>query len=314
MYKSNLLKKIFFVCSFLLFHSKINAQTRENPIFSQPVLLDDVVIRATRSGFNVNEFINIIKTDTTFYKAFKTMDLVTYNAENNITIFDKKGKTVKASLNSETKQIYRNGCRTMNVLDEKTTGDFYKRNGDYNYFTAALYANVFFTKGKICGEDNIVKGSLEKEGRGKGRLEKSKIQLKQLIFNPGSRVDGVPFIGNKVAIFEPEIAKMYDFKIDAVEKNGISCYLFEATPKPEYQKEVVINVFKTWLRVSDYSIVSRTYSLSYNTGVYDFNVAMHVDLQKVSNHLLPSLISYNGNWHIFTKGRERAKFTAKFDY
>lgn len=300
--------------SFLLSKKDAHAQSYDSSIFSQPIMMDEVVIRASKTGFDIKDFINIIKNDTTFYKAFRTLHLVTYNADNDIQVYGKKGQKVKASLVSETKQIYRDGCRTMNVLDEKTTGDFYKKNGEYTYYTAELYANLFFTKGKVCGEDNIVKGHLEKEGKGKGRLEKSKIQLKYLIFNPGSPVQGVPFIGSKVAIFEPEIAKMYDFKLVAEDKNGVSCYLFEAKAKPEYKKEVVINIFKTWLRKSDYAIVSRDYSLSYKAGIYDFDVFMHVDLKKVGNRLLPSFLSYNGNWFVLTKGRERVKFSAQFDY
>lgn len=305
---------LFILLFILLFNSKIYAQSKDSTSFSQPITIDDVVIRAKHSGFDIGKFIEIIQTDTTFYKAFKTLNLSTFNAENNIKVYDKKGKKVKASLISETKQIYRDNCRTMNALEERTTGDFYKKNGEYNYFTAALYANVFFTNGKICGETNIVKGALEQEGKGKGRIGKSKIQLKHLIFNPGSKVEGIPFISNKVAIFEPEIAKMYDFKLIYENKNGVPCYLFEALAKPEYSKDVVINVFKTWLRVSDYSIVSRTYSLSYNAGVYDFDVKMHVDLKKVGNQLLPSFVSYNGNWFVLTKGREIVQFFTTFDY
>lgn len=304
---------LFFIFMLLLCNSS-KAQNKDSTSFYQPLLIDDVVIRAKNSGFDIKKFIEIIQNDTTFYKAFKTLNLSTFNAENNIKIYEKDGKAVKASLQSETKQIYRNHCRTMNVLEEHTTGDFYKKNGDYNYFTAALYANVFFTEGKICGENNIVKGSFEKEGKGKGRIAKSKIQLKHLIFNPGSSVSGVPFIGNKVAIFEPEIAKMYDFKLISENKNGIPCYLFEAKAKPEYSKDVVINIFKSWLNINDYAIVSRTYSLSYKAGIYDFDVKMHVDLKKVGSTLLPSYISYNGNWFVLTKGRERAQFVATFDY
>ncbi len=38
----------------------------------------------------------------------------------------------------------------MEVIEEKTTGNFYDRKGDYNYYTAELYANLFFTKGTVC--------------------------------------------------------------------------------------------------------------------------------------------------------------------
>lgn len=276
--------------------------------YLQDLQIDSVIIYNT--NFKPEDFIKRVKLDTTFYKAFKTLHIVTYDAENNIKVFDKKGK-VKASLQSETKQIYRDGCRTMKVLEEKTTGDFYKKNGDYNYYTAELFASLFFTKGKICHENNIVKGSLITGGSG---LEKRKSQLKQLMFNPGARIGGVPGIGNKAAIFDPSVAKMYNFKLSDEDKNGESCYKLEALPKPEYAKEVVINKFITWFRKDDYAIVSRDYSLSFNTMAYDFDVDMHVDLKQIGKYLVPSFISYRGNWKVVSKDRERVNFTVVFDY
>ncbi len=311
-------KKILIIFLFLNGHfwtciCTSTAQIWDSTVFSEPVLIDEVVIRALDST-DIKNFIQRIRKDTTFYKAFRSLHLVTYNADNDIKILEKKSNKVKASLNSETKQIYRNGCRTMEILEEKTTGDFYDRKGNYNYYTAELYASLFFTKGKVCNENNIVKGKLEESIKGKNTLEKSKAQLKQLLFNPGSKISGVPFMGNKAAIFEPEIAKMYNFSLAAEEKNGIYCYVFEAIPKKEYKDKLVINQFKTWFRQSDFSILSRDYALSYKAGVYDFNVVMHVDLQQVGNRLLPSFISYRGNWYALSKGREKVNFTTRFYY
>jgi len=299
----------FFVCTN---YAVSTAQRLDTLTYFAPVTIDEVVIRASENGFDIKDFIQRIKEDTTFYKAFRSMHLVTYNAENDILVFEKKGNKVKASLDSETKQIYRDGCRTMSVLEEKVTGDFYNKKKEYNYYTAELYANLFFTKGKVCGEDNIVKNRLEHTG--KGSMEKNKAKLKQLMFNPGSRISGIPFMGNKSAIFDPEIAKMYDFRLGIESKNGVDCYVFEATPKKEYLSDVVYKQFKTWFRQSDYSIVARDYALSYNTAAYDFDVKIHVDLIQKGKYLLPSYISYKGNWFAFTKGRERVNFAAKFDY
>jgi hypothetical protein len=186
----------------------------------------------------------------------------------------------------------------MNILDEKVTGDFYDKKRNYNYYTAEMFASLFFTKGKICGENNIVKGRLEEES-GKSSIEKNKAKLKQLMFNPGSKISGIPLMGNKSAIFEPDVAKMYDFKLSVDIKNGTDCYVFEATPKPEHLNEVVYRKFKTWFRQSDYAIISRDYALVYNTIAYDFNVVIHVDLEQKGKMLLPSYISYNGNWFAF---------------
>ncbi len=279
--------------------------------FAYPIQMDDVVVTATRSGWDLQGFIRRVRNDTTFYKAFRSLHLVPFNATNDIRVYDKHGK-VEASLYSKTKQSVHNGCRSMQVLEEKTTGDFYKRRHRYNYYTAELYAYLFFTEGEVCGEDNIVAGMLDQ--RGKGQMEKSKFQLKQLMFNPGTHISGVPFMGDKAAIFDPDVAKRYDFKLTSEEYAGEDCYVFRAVPKKGEEKNVVYNDFATWFRKSDYAILARDYSLSYNTVVYDFDVKMRVRLLQKGNYLLPARIDYDGNWYVFTKGRERVKFTALFTY
>lgn len=290
------------------------AQGKDSSIFNLPISMDEVTVKAARGGWDVEGFIRRVKTDTTFYKAFRALHLVPYKAVNDIKILDKNGGT-EASLYSKTQQFINGRCRSMKVLEEKTTGDFYKNNGDYRYYTAALYASLFFTKPgqEVCGEDDIIAGrALEAEG--KGTMEKNKAQLKQLIFNPGSPVKGVPFVGNKAGIFEPDIAKMYHFKLLSVDFEGEDCYLFQAIPKEEYASQVVYNELSTWFRKSDYAILARNYSLSYHTVLFDFDVRMKVRLQNVGGRLLPSSIDYSGNWYAFTKGRERSMFTAVFTY
>ncbi len=35
-----------------------------------------------------------------------------------------------------------------------------------------------------------------------------------LFFNPGKKIPGIPFIGNKIAVFDEEVSKLYDYIID----------------------------------------------------------------------------------------------------
>ena len=52
-----------------------------------------------------------------------------------------------------------------------------------------------------------------------------------------------------------------------------------------------------------------------DAAVYDFKVDMEVQMTKVGNLTVPSLIRYNGNWKAITKKRERGVFTATlFDF
>lgn len=289
--------------------SPVRAQ--DSSIFALPIQMDEVSISAARGGWDVGAFIRRVQNDTTFYKAFKSLRVVSWGAVNDIRIFDKKGR-IQASLYSRTQQTAVKGCRSMKTSEEQVTGNFYKRNGDYNYFTAELYAYLFFTKGTVCGEHDVVAGAMSQ--RGKGQMEKAKFQLKQLIFNPGAKISGIPFIGNKASIFDPEVAKMYDFKLLSVEYAGDDCWLFRALPKKEYTDEVVYNELSTWFRKSDYSIMARDYSLSFRTMVYDFDVKMKVRCVPRAGRLLPTRIDYTGNWRVATKGRERAAFTTEFSY
>lgn len=282
----------------------MNAQTDTSKIY-KGIALDDVMIKEVRKGFDVDLFIECVKKDTTFYKAFKTLRMHSFNMYNDIEIVDKKGET-KASYNSLTRQQVKNNCRTMSVIKEKTTGDYYTKKKELNYYTAKLYNHLFFTKGTVCGANNIVA-----HGKQSGTT-KYEEQLRMLIFNPGQRISGIPGIGDNVAIFEEPFRSKYDFKLSKQDYFGDSCYVFNAIPKVEYKSDVVINELKTWFRANDFAIIARDYSLSYKTLFYDFDVVMKVKLKNIGKELVPYDIQYKGNWHVFTKPRENGSFTSIF--
>jgi len=273
-------------------------------------VLSEVVIR---NGFDVNKFLQRIKNDTTFYKAFRTLHILGFTSLNDIKMLDKNGK-IQASLYSRTKQKRSNGCRTMDVLEQKTSGDMYKHN-ELNYYTAELYAGLFFTNGKVCGENNIVAG-IQRNVRSKSGIEKHKEQLKMLFFNPGQKIPGIPFIGDKIDIFDPSISKYYDFSVDLDEVSGQQCYIFKIIPKEGIDRDkIVFDNITTWFNSKTMEIVARNYDLSYDTPVYDFNVHMEVKMTKFEGLLIPELLTYNGNWKVAFKKRERGIFTATiFDF
>ena len=146
-------------------------------------------------------------------------------------------------------------------------------------------------------------------------MEKHKEQLKMLFFNPGKKIPGIPFISNKTAIFDDNMADKYDMNIDLDAYNKTSCYIFTITVKPEFKSDVVIDEMKTWFDDSTYEVVARNYTLNYDAGVFDFNVNMEVQMTHYKNYLVPALMRYNGNWKVFLKSRERGVFTATlFDF
>ncbi len=306
------MRYVFFISLWLLcVTGKLLSQTdsAENEQIRKYITLSEVVIR---NNLNIPDFISRVKNDTTFYKAFKNLRIIGFSSLNDIRIINKKGKT-QASLYSKTRQQVSAGCRTMQVLEERHTGDFYDRSGDYNYYTASLYASLFFTKGRICGENNIVRNST-RNPRSESGMEKHKEQLKMLFFDPGKKIPGIPLMGEKTNIFSPQLRNLYDMSIDMEEFDGKRCYVFKIMAKPGLSSgqrdKLVFDNMVTWFEQSNYDIVGRSYDLSYNAGVYDFDVHIEVLLTHFGPYLVPKTLRYNGNWDVAFKKRERAIFTA----
>jgi hypothetical protein len=310
------LKKHSFTISLLLFFL-INfyciasfAQNTKNgdtaiKIGANNITLSEVVVN---SKLNIPTFIEKIKTDTSFYKAFKNLRILNFSAINDIRMNDKKA-TAQASYYSKTNQKFRNTCRSMETTEEKITGDWYDSENNLNYYTAQMYASLFFTKDSICGETNII-GEKAFSTEGLKGMEKHKQQLKALFFNPGQKIKGLPFMSNKTALYDDDMAEYYDMKIDAEIFNNTSCFVFKQKVKEGSKDKVVVDEMTTWFDDQTFEIKGRNYSLSYDAGVYDFDVQMQVEIGKVNNYLVPTLIRYTGNWKAIFKKRERGIFTA----
>lgn len=281
----------------------------DNARLAQLINLSEVVIS---SNLNVSRFIEQVKKDTSFYKAFKNLRVLGFTSSNDILLRDKKLQPT-ARLISKTRQLREGGCRSMQVLEEKTIGDFYSPSGEYNYYTAELYAGLFFTKGKVCGETNLLRSARFNPKAQRG-LAKHKEQLKMLMFNPGQKVPGIPLIGDKVDLFDPQRAELYDFSIDYANRNGESCFLFSVKAKkdlrPGERDKLVVDQMDTWFSAKTMEVLARHYSMSYDAGVYDFKVQMEAEMTRFKGLLVPSVLRYVGDWHLVFKKRERGVFTA----
>lgn len=290
------------------------AQDTSFQVANQSFTLADAIVR---NNFDYKAILEKIKRDTSFYKAFKTLRTIGYSSFNHIEMYDKNQKMV-ASLDSKTRQNKIGACRTMDVLEEKTFGNLRNGKGDYNYVTPSLYASLFFTKGQICGENNIVKGK-KRTIQGSG-IDKAKEQLKMLFFNPGEKIPGIPMIGNKLDLYDDNAHELYTYRLDYVDYHGKLAYVFEIKPKEDLgffaKDRVVVDQMITWFNPSTLEVLGRNYSLSYKAGVYDFNVQMEVEMTYTPNGLLvPKILRYKGDWDVVFKKRERGLFTATlFDY
>ncbi|MEO6135046.1 MAG: hypothetical protein ABIP35_07830, partial [Ginsengibacter sp.] len=73
------------------------------------VSLSEIVLN---NKLDVPSFIDRVKNDTTFYKAFKNLRILGYTSINDIRMLDKKGN-VQASLQSKIRQYRTGNCRKM---------------------------------------------------------------------------------------------------------------------------------------------------------------------------------------------------------
>ncbi len=306
--QKSLIFSIAFICSMSSY-----AQDSLVDVNNAKFTLTDAVVR---NHFDYKDILQKIKEDTSFYKAFKTLRTIGYSSYNHIEMLDANQKQM-ASLNSKTKQLKIGDCRSMQVLEEQVTGNLRDAKGNYNYTTPALYASLFFTKGTICGETNIVSGK-NRVIQGSG-IDKAKEQLKMLFFNPGKKIKGIPFVGDKLDLYDESAHELYDYKLDYVDYHGQLVYVFSIQPKADLgifaKDRIVVDQMTTWFNPKTLEVLGRNYSLSYKAGVYDFNVSMEVELDYFNGLLVPKILRYKGNWDVIFKKRERGLFTATlFDF
>ena len=124
-------RPIFILLLFFSVRCFCQTDSAELEALGKTTVMSEVIIR---SDLNVVNLLRRIKEDTTFYKAFRNLRVLQFTSINDIKMLDKKG-ALQASLYSKTVQHRQDGCRTMEVLEEKATGDMYKK-GRLDYFTA----------------------------------------------------------------------------------------------------------------------------------------------------------------------------------
>ena len=85
-------------------------------------------------------------------------------------------------------------------------------------------------------------------------------------------------MAGKTAIYDDDMADLYDMSIDMDDYNKTSCYIFKQKVKTGKESDVVVDEMITWFNDKTFEVVARRYSLSYNAAVYDFKVKMEVEM------------------------------------
>ena len=278
------------------------------------VTLAEVDVSAVSDSFDAQGFINVVNNDTTFYLAFKAMNYYPARYKGWLKVF-KKGEKEKGEIERKAQRHKENNMMWVTIEEEKVSGKIKRKNGEFNYKTAETWNEVFFPKKKRF-VTLYSKKEFDKE-KGQSAAEKHRLEIKQMVFNPGNEVEGVPLVGNKMGIFEPEMQPYYNFSVyPGKYKDSIDCWIFEAEVKPDYRKgKTVIKSLVTYFDKQNYNVMKRVYAIEYYSIPLDFNIEVEVENQYFNGVLLPENIRYNGFFNIPFMKKEMIEFELyDFDY
>ncbi|MEO8590607.1 MAG: hypothetical protein ABI432_14625 [Flavobacteriales bacterium] len=279
------------------------------------IQLAEFVVNRQAEGFDLQGFMTQVMNDTTFYHAFLNTRSQPHQVFSALVVRNKKER--------ETASLYRRGWLVRDgryaelVLDSVAEqGRLRERNGDMRYLTAEMYDDVFFPKGRYIASNRIADRTLELNRS--SRFEKYKSELKKFMFNPGQEIASVPMIGDKLDLFDPEIAPYYDYLLDSDYRDGHSCWVFTALAKdsvkgkPADEDDTVIKRMVTWFDDQTMNVLAREYRIAHQSLLLDFDITIRVENTVVDGELVPGQVRYDGDWDIPFKSREIVRFSLAY--
>ncbi len=285
-----------------------------NFIFAQEqivksVLLDSVTVTGVKDGFDVDEFIHYVKTDTTFYMAFKHLRFYSHNYESELNIFGRKGDTI--GILKKWGNHFSDGEKAWvaddSIFDE---GKIFKRNGKYKYYTPEAFDEVFFPYDTIDVSLKISDGKNENESQ-------NMRDAKTVGFSVGSE-DTEQKKGKmaiKLAVFDISMQQYYDYKIDTTSYNGKACYSFTVKVKKDLSKndlsEALIRKIVSYFDKENFNVIYREYIFSYRHWLIDLDMQVIVHTNYFNKKHIPTDIYYKGFWNVPFFKAERAEFKLK---
>jgi hypothetical protein len=299
------LRSFFFAFCFILFalSSRAQQQLRYNPDTIRTIVIDSAInIHSHR--LNVQDFIDAVLADTGFYQAFRNMKKYDFIGENYIYTYDKNNK-IDGKIYRKLRHINEGGKHSVEYIAKRDSGNVYKKDGKYQLYTVNMFDYIFANAYKAgVGSGNMIQGSPSNKD------QSYKDKLKTLIFAPGHRVDGLPFISSKTEIFSPEMRQFYDYQFArGTYLDSIPVYRFRVVQKSSSEpNDVVIKELTTIFDMRTFQILGRYVNLKYHNMFIDFDVQMNMELENFNGELVPTKVTYQGNWDIPFHKTERASF------
>lgn len=270
------------------------------------ITLDEFVVSAQASGFSVEGFVKQVMEDTTFQQSFLNTKYYPHSLVSDLRVRNKHEKET-ASMHRRGRLV-RDGVYAELVLDSVLEqGKLRKGNGEFRYLTVEMYDDVFFTKGRYVASNTIRARQLEIDRS--SRFDKYKSELKKFMFNPGQEIASVPFIGDKLALYNDDMAVHYDHRIWADRRDGRDCWVFSSDTKAGHEGKTVIQEMSTWFDQESKQVIAREYHIRHGSLFLDFDIRIKVRNAVVNEALVPVYVDYNGEWDIPFSKPELIRFT-----
>ena len=294
--------KLLLALVFLLLAFSLKAQ-RYNPDTTLTIVIDTAVVNIRAHKLTEQDFIDAVVADTGFYKAFRDMKRYSFVAENHLYTYDKKSK-IEGEIYRKVRRNMTGNKPKVEYLIKQDKGKLYKKNGKYDLYTLEMFDYIF---------DNAYKSDFTSGGTlhsSDGKNGSYKDKLKMLIFQPGRKISGIPFLSKKTEIFGKDMRQFYFYQFSrGTYLDSIPVYRFKVIRKPSIaDDDVMINELTTIFDVRDFKILGRYVDMKYSNLLFDFDVKMNIELVPFGDKLLPAKISYQGNWDVPLHKEERASF------
>ena len=294
------------------------------------ILLDSVTVTGVKDGFDIDEFIHYVKTDTTFYMAFKNLRYYTHKYESELSIYNRKDKII-GSLNRSGNHfsngknawvvddtIYKSGkvfsnkakrvIRRNNGLQSSSYNDLSKIKNKYKFYTPKAFDEVFFPY-------DTIKVSLKISDKKNKNESQNMRDAKTVGFTIGNdnteqKKGGMSV---KLAVFDISMRQYYDYSISTKDYNGRECYVFTVEVKKGLSdkdlKEALIRKIVSYFDKSNFNVLHREYIFSYRHLLIDLDMRVVVDVNYFNGKHVPTYILYDGYWNVPLFKPEKAKFT-----
>lgn len=296
------MKIISFLFSFL-FLSELIAQDTLLPM----IFLDDIEISEENNGFSVEEFIEYVKKDTTFYMGFKNLRYYTHNFSSELNIFNKND--IAIGILRKSGLHFSNGKQAWIELDSIfDSGKIFKRNGDYKFYTPEAFDEVFFPSDTI-NVDLVISKSDESVEESQNLRDAKTVGFTIGTADVEQKKGGM---SKRLAVFDVDMQKYYDYTIGEIIYNEKECYTFSIKNKENLSdkdiKKALIRNIMSYFDKENFNVIYREYKFVYNSWLISLDMDIKVEMDYVNNKHVPTDISYRGFWDVMFFKPERASF------